>query len=418
MSKKTYDIMLFKEIILQGIYINCGVCALANFKINAAQMDEIISKAIASLDAGKKEIYDIAENARKESKRLEEELHMLKTQVKEVIDKVNSVEGSLKESKKRLAQVSKKYENFSQEEIRRAYEEADNLRIELAIKREQEQYLIRRRNDLEVRIKESYKTIEKAESLVTHIGVAFNYLTGDLKELTLQLEDLQQRQFVGLKIIKAQEEERKRVARDIHDGPAQSMSNVVLKAELCERLIHMDIERAKEQLQQLKHIVRESLQDVRKIIYNLRPMSLDDLGLVPTLQRYLVNFQEETGIQVCFKTRGECDVQTTEITVTVFRIIQEAVSNTFKHAKANSIIVGLEFLKTHLKLFVYDDGVGFDTSELKNCSDDMESGFGLFNMRERVELLNGNLEISSNTGKGTRLNITIPLMAEEGVPNE
>ncbi|MCX7842953.1 MAG: sensor histidine kinase [Clostridia bacterium] len=390
---------------------------MANYKIDIVKLDKVLKKTIEAIDNSKNEIYDIAESAKRECKMLEEELMQLKKQTSELIDTVEVLEAELKESKRKLLLVNKNFEKYSQQDLKDAYEKADNLRIELAVKREQEQFLIRRRNDLEVRIKEAYKTVEKADKLITHVGVALGILTGDLKDITGQLEDMQQRQLMGLRIIKAQEEERQRVARDIHDGPAQSMSNVVLKAEICERLIDVDLEKARDELKQLKRIVRESLQDVRKIIYNLRPMSLDDLGLVPTLQRYLMTFQDETGIAVSFRTRGVYDDIRPIISLTVFRIVQEAISNINKHANAQNVSVNLEFLETTLKLYVYDDGRGFKVSELKNRSEDINSGFGLFSMRERVQLLDGSIEISSEPGKGTRINIAIPLVQDEEVAN-
>lgn len=391
---------------------------MTNYRIDVVKLDKIIKKAIEAINSSKREIYDIAESSRRECKRLEEELQQLKYQVKELIDTVELLDAELKESKRKLLLVNKNFDRYSQQDLKQAYEKADNLRIELAVKREQEQHLIKRRNDLELRIKEAYKTVQKADNLISHVGVALGYLTGDLQEISVQLEDMQQRQLLGLRIIKAQEDERQRVARDIHDGPAQSMSNVVLKAEICERLIDVDFERAKTELQNLKRIVRESLQDVRKIIYNLRPMSLDDLGLVPTLQRYIMTFQEESGIAVSFKTRGVYDDIRPVISLTVFRIVQEAISNVNKHAGAQNVTINLEFFDKELKLYVYDDGKGFKVENLKVKNDDMNSGFGLFSMRERVELLGGDFQISSEPGKGTRLNIMIPFMQEEGVTND
>lgn len=391
---------------------------MAGIKIDVTKLDQIIKKAIEAINNSKTEIYDIAENARRDCKRQETELKELQENVKTLIQTVESIENELKESKRKLLLVNKNYSNYSQEELKDAYEKADNLRIQLAVKREQEQQFIRRRNELEVRIKESYKTIQKAESLITHVGAALGYLTGDLLEISTQLEDIQQRQLLGLKIIKAQEDERQRVARDIHDGPAQLMSNVVLKAEICERMIDVDLEKAREELRNLKKIVRDSLQDVRKIIYNLRPMSLDDLGLVPTLQRYILTFQEDSGISVSFKTRGVCDDMKPVVSLTVFRIVQEATNNIIKHANSDSVIITLEFNDKGLRLNIYDNGQGFDVKKLKAKNDDMSSGFGLYSMRERIELLGGTFNINSEPGKGTRLNISIPFVQEEGVINE
>lgn len=391
---------------------------LAGYKIDIVKLDKIVKKTIEVINNSKTEIYDIAEGSRRECKRLDEELNMLKQQVKQLINEVEVLEETLKESKRRLMLINRNFSNYSQEELKEAYEKADNIRVELAVKREMEQFLIRRRNDLEIRIKDAYKTVQKADNLITQVGAALGYLTGDLLEVSSQLEDLQHRQLLGLKIIKAQEEERQRVAREIHDGPAQLMSNVVLKAEICERMIDVDLNKARDELRNLKKVVRDSLQDVRKIIYNLRPMSLDDLGLVPTLQRYVLTFQEESGIAVSFQTRGVNTEIKPVISLTVFRIVQEALNNVTKHAIASNISINLEFLNNELKLNIYDDGIGFDTEKLKVRSEDISSGFGLVSMNERIELLSGEMNIDSEPGRGTRLNIMIPFTQEEEVTNE
>ena len=236
--------------------------------------------------------------------------------------------------------------------------------------------------------------------------------------MSIQIEDIQQRQLFGLRIIKAQEEERQRIARDIHDGPAQSMLNVVIKADICERLIDINVEKAREELRNLKKLVRYSLQDIRKIIYKLRPMSLDDLGLLPTLQKFLLTFQEESGIAISFKTRGTISNMKSEVSLTIFRIVQEAISNVNKHANAQNVAVNLEFLEDQIRLYIYDDGQGFRIEDLKEAGKDINSGFGLYSMKERVELLSGEFCVNSELGKGTRLYIAIPLAKEEGDTND
>lgn len=398
--------------------IKVRVKALAGIKIDIARLDKIVKKTIEAINDSKTEIYDIAESSRRECKRLDEELDLLKQQVAQLINEVDVLEADLKESKRKLMLINRNFANCSQEQLKEAYEKADNLRVELAVKRENEQFLIRRRNDLEIRIKDAYKTVQKADNLIAQVGAALGYLTGDLLEVSSQLEGLQQKQLLGLKIIKAQEEERQRVARDIHDGPAQLMSNVVLKAEICERMIDVDLDKAREELKNLKRVVRDSLQDVRKIIYNLRPMSLDDLGLIPTLQRYVTTYQEETGIAVSFQTNGDFTEIKPVVSLTVFRIAQEAMNNVSKHANAKNISVSLEFLANGIRLYIGDDGTGFDTEKLKVRNDDISSGFGLVSMQERVELLSGEMTINSEPGKGTRLNIMIPFTKEGEVMND
>lgn len=391
---------------------------MASMKIDVVRLDNIIKKAIEAINNSKTEIYDIADIARRECRRLEDELKLLKEQVKDHIEIVEKIEVELKESRRKLMAVNRNFSKYTQEELKEAYEKADNLRVELAVKREQEQFYIRRRNELEIRIRETWKTVQKADNLIAQVGAALGYLTGDLQNVSSQLEDLQHRQMLGLKIIKAQEDERQRVARDIHDGPAQLMSNVVLKAEICERMIDVDLEKARLELRNLKKIVRESIQDVRQIIYNLRPMSLDDLGLVPTLQRYIMTFQEDTGISVAFKAKGAFEDVKPLISLTVFRIVQESVNNVKKHAEASNVMINLDLMDKDLKLHINDNGRGFDLEKLKEKRDDFVGGFGLFSMRERVDLLGGELDIISEPGKGTQLDIVLPLMQEEEDTNE
>lgn len=385
---------------------------MPNYKHNAIQMAEIINKTIKALDSGKKEIIEIAENSRRECKRLEEELDTLKKQVFEIISEIDTLEHELQLSKKKLFDVNKSFDKYSQNELALAYQTADNLRVKLAVKREQESFLIKRRNDLEIRIKDSIKTLERADNLIGHVGIALEYLSRDLKDVGQKLDNLQQKQFLGLRIIEAQEDERKRVAREIHDGPAQSISNAVIKAEICERLIDKSIDDAKNELQNLKKVMRDSLQEVRKIIYNLRPMALDDLGLLPTLERYVISFKETTGIDVGLKCRGIDDILKPAISLTVFRIVQEALNNILKHSKSPNATIILERIDSNLSIIIYDNGVGFNTKTVNMTSSGLTGGFGLFSMKERVALLEGEFDIVSEERKGTRIKILIPLIDE------
>jgi two-component system sensor histidine kinase DegS len=377
--------------------------------LDISKLNKIIKKTIDAINNSKNEIYDIAENARNECKKLEEELESLKLQVKEHIKMMENLDKELLESRKKLLLVNKNFEKYSQEDLKNAYEKADTLRVNMAVKKEQEQNLIRRRNELELRLKEALKTVEKAENLISQVGVAMGYLTKDLSELGSHLDNINSRQTMGLKIIQAQDEERKRVARDIHDGPAQSLTNVVLKAEICEKLIEIDKDKAKEELKALKTVVRDCLQDVRRIIYDLRPMSLDDLGLIPTLQRFISTYQEDTGININFKAFGNIPIIKQVITLTAFRLIQEALNNIKKHAQAKNVSIGLEITNKNLRIRVSDDGKGFNIEISKNIEKNHSSGFGLYSMKERVDILSGVFEISSEVGKGTTINITLPI---------
>lgn len=386
--------------------------------VDIQQMDKIIKKTIEAIDKSKSELFDIAEIARRERDDIKKELEMAKLGVAELTAYVKELEVKLAESKKELMYSNKYFDKYSEEEKKKIYEKTQQLMIDLAVNREMEQMAIRRRNELEFRLRDAEKMVERAENLISAIGTVLNYLSGSLQSVTMKLEDLQQKRSFGFKILKALEEERRRIAREIHDGPAQSMSNIVLKAEICERLIDNDLQNAKEEIKNLKSVVRQTLQDVRRIIYDLRPMSLDDLGLIPTLQRYINSYIEANKIPIDLRIRGVVGNVKSVISLTIFRVIQEALSNIKKHANAKSVIINLDFSEKEISLSIIDNGVGFDLEELKSKHFDINGGFGLQSMRERIELLGGKFEIISHKGKGTRLTAVIPRVEEEGGPNE
>lgn len=383
-------------------------------KLQIKSLDKIIQGVIDAIGESKAEVYEIAENSRKESARMKKELVDIKRESQEIMKDIERLTVELVQAKTKLMHVNKNFGKYSQEDLRRAYEYADKVRLELELKRQQEKHLIQRHYDLEIRIKDSLKMLEKAEGLINTIGVTLGFLSGDLLNISSQLEDLQTKQLMGIRIIKAQEDERHRVAREIHDGPAQSMSNVVLKAEICERILEMDIDKTKMALKDLKEITRECLKDIRRIIYDLRPMSLDDLGLVPTLNRYIQNWQEDNNIEVFFRVRGDFSDSKKVIILTVFRVVQEALNNIKKHAKSKKVNIIIENNKENkeIRITISDDGVGFDIVKLQATSDDFHGGFGVFGMKERVNLLNGKFEISSSIGKGTTVEGTIPIVDE------
>jgi len=374
-----------------------------------SRLNKIIKDTINMIDKSREAIYDIAEGARNECERLRNDLEELKLEVERIIKKNDELEVALKLSRENLAMVSKDFENFTQDDIRKAYEKADRIRIELAVNRERERFAIIRRNDLERRLKEALKTVNKAELLINQVGTVMEYLSGDLNNLNIQLEDAEKRKYLAIRVIKAQEEERSRVAREIHDGPAQTLTNIVLKAEICEKLIDSDINKAKEELKKLKQIVRESLVDVRRIIYALRPMSLEDIGLIPTLKKYIDKFSSETGIVINFQTRGvKKEIGDKNLTLTIFRVIQETLNNIRKHSGVKTAEICIEFTPFNVILTVSDRGKGFNIDKIKVDKDDNLGGFGLFSIKERIELLDGTMEIKSRSGKGTIIKAVIP----------
>src|ERR1700730_12754723 len=204
------------------------------------------------------------------------------------------------------------------------------------------------------------------------------------------------------------EEERMRIARDMHDGPAQSMANLVLQAEIIERLIARDPKMVVSELADFKNGVRSVLDDTRRLIFDLRPMTLDDLGLVPTLRKFVAEFGERNSVTAHLRVVGEEIRMGGGLEQTLFRIVQEALMNAGKHAKAYNVEVVITFLPKQVGAVIRDDGVGMDV-EATEASVDRTRHFGLLTMRERADGDKGKLEIRSQLGKGTEVRATFDL---------
>lgn len=382
-------------------------------KLDGKRINEILNGILNTIEGSKEEIFAITEKVREEYERAKKDLELLKKKAEEIIQQVDGLERQEKISRKRLLVVSRDFKSHSEKDIKEAYEKANNLRIALILKREEEKALIDKRRNLELRLKDAIEVLERAEKLATQMSVALGYLGDNLNNIIDTIEDMSKKQTLGIKIIEAQEEERHRVARDIHDGPAQSLANLGLKVELCEKLLSINIDRTKEELKNLKQLVRDNLKDVRKIIYDLRPMSLDDLGLIPTVQRYASVFSDETSIETDIKVFNDSAEINSIVEIAAFRIVQEGLSNIRKHSNAKNVLIKIEGNGKKLYIVIHDDGSGFDAEQIYNSNDTLSGGFGLIGMKERAELLGGSLQITSVIGKGTKVIVNIPINGKD-----
>ena len=323
-------------------------------------LEDILSKTVFFIEDSIEEAFAIAESSRDELANIKNELFMIQQEIDGYIDKLDSNEEQLQQ----------------------------------------------RRREVEQRYKKMDKTNQKAESLVRRMGVVKAFLGGEILDANDQFDELRNKEKLAFKIIQAQEAERKRVAREIHDGPAQSITNLVLRTELFRQTLKEDKEQAINELDDFKDIVRSSVKDIRKIIYDLRPLSLGDIELVPTLRKYINDFITETGIIVELIIYGEVRALPSSYEVTIFRLVQEALTNMRKHSDASCGRVQVEFTKNDIKLVISDDGKGF------NQNDDFKDSYGIITMKERCRLLQGDFKISSELDKGTRINIILPLDTE------
>ncbi|MGV3271614.1 histidine kinase [Bacillus siamensis] len=379
-------------------------------KMDSKVLDSILMKMLKTVDGSKDEVFQIGEQSRQQYEQLVEELKQIKQQVYDVIELGDKLEVHTRHARNRLSEVSRNFHKFSEEEIRNAYEKAHKLQVELTMIQQREKQLRERRDDLERRLLGLQEIIERSESLVSQITVVLNYLNQDLRQVGLLLADAQAKQDFGLRIIEAQEEERKRVSREIHDGPAQMLANVMMRSELIERIFRdRGTEDGFQEIRNLRQNVRNALYEVRRIIYDLRPMALDDLGLIPTLRKYLYTTEEYNGkVKIHFQCIGDTENKrlAPQFEVALFRLAQEAVTNALKHSESEEITVKVEITADFVVLIIKDNGKGFDIKEAKQKKN---KSFGLLGMKERVDLLEGTITIDSKLGLGTFIMIKVPL---------
>ena len=202
-----------------------------------------------------------------------------------------------------------------------------------------------------------------------------------------------------------QEEERYRLARDLHDGPAQVLANAILELQYCQRLLTRDPKALRCELAQLEQSLRDGLAEVRRLLFDLRPPALADLGLQASLQRYVQEFRDRTGLDVQLAMDEMRERLTAAQEVAIFRIVQEALQNVRKHAKASKVAVKLQEKAGFWWISVEDNGVGFDPTRVRSGG---KMTVGLESMHERARLVEAVLEVKSEPGVGTVVSLMVP----------
>lgn len=208
------------------------------------------------------------------------------------------------------------------------------------------------------------------------------------------------------RVISVQEEERRRIARGLHDETSQAIATLSVNLDFLQSTV-ADA-RLKERLAKLRAVAEGTLDRIHKVIFDLRPRVLDDLGLAPAIAGYLESHLLPLGIEATLEAHGLEGRLPPEVETASFRIIQEAITNVVKHAHARHVQVCVDFNGTVLVMFAEDDGVGFEPQEVLNARE-ARRGLGLLGIRERVAYLGGTVNIHSRPGGGTRLYVEVPV---------
>lgn len=378
--------------------------------LDIEKVHAIMKDIIGTIDNSKGQLIDIVENAREEHELLKNELSYIKEEIEHIINEVDRLTIKDKMVRNKLAEVSKSFKQHNEEDIKKAYNTAAEVKVELMSATREEQLLKVRRTALEMSLKRAIKNIQNAEHIVHQVTIAVTYLRGEIMSAIDEIGN--EGMAMGIKVLEAQENERMRISRDIHDGPAQQIASIVMKADFCERIAKQDIDKGLKELSELKEQSKKALKEVRAIIHDLRPMSLDDLGLNETIETYALSFSDDSLINVNVKTGRIIVAIEPIIKVAVYRLVQELLNNIKKHSKATDISILLEYGSKYLRLTVVDNGIGFDVEATLEKLKKKHISYGLLGIHERVKQFNGEIHFHSKPNEGTSVMIKLPVNRE------
>jgi two-component system sensor histidine kinase DegS len=351
--------------------------------------DELIEKLEASRNAFREE----QERNRREIQEVEVLVRQSSVEVEKLTQRELSVSNRVRDLEVNL-------DKYSKDEIKNFYTTAHEVQMRLQIMRAQLEQVQVRRDALRSRQNQLSEVVGLLDEMVDTMRVGGE---GRSNGGALDTETM------IANIIQAWESERLRISLQMHDGPAQSMSNLVLRAEICQRQIDRDLDQARAELTGLKTAINSTLQDTRKFIFELRPMTLDDLGLIPTLRRYATQFGEKNKLEINLMVQNVEQRLPSHYEVTIFRFVQEALNNVARHANANQVRLLLDASGDTLQIMIEDDGSGFHVTEML-ADENARKNMGIAGMRQQIEvLLRGEFGIESAIGRGTRIAATIPL---------
>ncbi len=378
---------------------------------DATTQDSATTSRGSATDEFRTKVSSVLGESRVESEALGRELSEIEMLLRQTNGEVEKLAQRELGMTNRVRDMELNLDNYSRTDMKTIYNSAHEIQMRLFMMRAQVEQLENKRNSMKM----LQQRIGRFTSLLQSVPDDFNPGSTSMKgtgsgplqprpEIHMNEGSSESKAMLG-QVIQAQEDERLYVSRQIHDGPAQTMTNLVLRAEICERLLDVDPARAKSELVGLKNVVNTTLQDTRRFIFDLRPMILDDLGLEPTLRRYVQQFTDKFKIEVGVTINGMNGRLPNQIEVAIFRIVQEALTNVAKHAHATHAQVSIDVNGEVVSVNVEDDGSGFSADDTRLNNPKFR---GLATMRQRVEMFGGQLSIDTAPGKGTRVVANLP----------
>lgn len=354
--------------------------------------DSNIQEELSQEELSPVEVFlDIAREELEQVRREHKEIGMLVEQSQGEVEKLAQRNASIAAT---LKQIQSNFDTVPREDIRNTYEAAQDA----------QQRLFTMRGQLE-KLESDQDTLQRYAEFIQS---TLNLLEGRSPD-EVELDSGNGARSVIEQIIDAQEEERRKISRQIHDGPAQALSNFILQAEIAMRLFDTDQDKAREELNSLKASANSTFSKVRDYIFDLRPMMLDDLGIVPTIRRYSEAYKEKTGLDLNVVVTGTERRLEAHREVLIFRTVQALLQNVRDYAQATQVKVLVDLDENQVRATVEDNGKGFD---VEPAMEEEGAAHGLRVNKDRLEQVGGSFEIESQPGEGTRVTFSVPIELE------
>ena len=367
------------------------------------ELQGVLDKASVSLNYSIDHVVEIREEVRTGVRDMEKDLRALQQEVLEVIEASESVAEAYRKARGNLARAAERKDNGAQA---KAYEEAEHFMKLKGSFEERERNLRRRRDEVEREKVRLERILARSEETMSKLRLAVEILRNRLEDMN-QLGTEQDYKMVAL-ALRFAEQENLRLARDIHDGPAQQCSGAILLLDQLQKNLQLGRgDQARQEADRLREQLKDALGEFRTFLLRLKPVGLD-VSLEKGLERIAEILRERYGVDIAVSLQGRPDALPAMVRVNLYRVIQEATMNALQHGRARKIQIRGSFGDEAASFKVVDDGIGFDVEAEREKA--LERGsYGLRNMEERVRFAGGSFRMDSGPGRGTIVSLSVPV---------
>lgn len=383
---------------------------------NTETLLETMEQAILSIKTHKDTVISIIKNLQAEYDKKKKELFDIKMQLPEIFTYVKQLQTLDSKLRSELATASSDFSPEGHNHLEILFEQASATHLQLLKAEDTEHYYVRRRNDLELELKHHQLYIEQAESMAQQLMISLSYLQTGVTHLTDNLTSkISDQAHTALlhyaALFKCIEDEKLRIGRDLHDGPVQRIASAQMRIDFCKKVCESDLEKGLIVLDQLKGDLSLTLSEIREILFDLSPAPLEKLSLKGSIEHILYNILDDERIHIDFSYNLDNLNITQPLQATIYRIIQELVTNIKKHAKATCIKISISCSNNFIYIYVEDNGAGFHIPTDFEIFRSQNKSYGLANIKTRISELNGKLKITSHVNQGSTFKIQLPVLS-------